>query len=82
MVGILTSIFLFQVTLAQQNQANFEGQHANLAGSLTEMRQREFAERQNFNGNCHFVGWIANVGEAIDLFNCERSLIELTYRTR
>ena len=37
---ILTSIFFFQMTLAQQDQTNFEGKHANLTGPLTEIRQR------------------------------------------
>lgn len=32
------------MTFAQQDQTNFEGKHANLSSSLTEM-ERQFAER-------------------------------------
>lgn len=73
--SILTSIFFFQMTLAQQDQTNLEGKHANLTGSLTEIRQRRFTNQRFWLLFCQTdikaTSWFIHV-----------PTIVLTYRTR
>ena len=59
----LTSVLFLQVTLAQQNQTDFERKYSDLAGTLAENYNKE-VEMKVYSDNAnnkHNILWIAKV---------------------